>query len=50
MSIKEGREYFRQLGLEDKVMEFDESSATVELAAHAFTVTCVILPDCSKPF
>ena len=38
MSIKEGREYFRQLGLEDKVMEFDESSATVELAAHAVGV------------
>ena len=38
MSIKEGREYFRQLGLEDKVMEFDESSATVELAAHAIGV------------
>jgi len=38
MSIKEGREYFRKLGMEDKVMEFDESSATVELAAHAVGV------------
>ena len=35
MSIERGRAYFRALGIEDKVMEFDVSSATVELAAIA---------------
>ena len=35
MSIERGRAYFRELGIEDKVMEFDVSSATVELAAQA---------------
>lgn len=35
MSIEKGREYFRQFGMEDKVLEFDVSSATVELAAVA---------------
>ena len=35
MSIERVREYFRQYGLGDKVMEFDVSSATVELAAAA---------------
>ena len=29
------REYFKKFGIEDKILEFDESSATVELAAHA---------------
>jgi len=38
MSIEKGRAYFRQLGIEDKVMEFDVSSATVELAAQALGV------------
>ena len=35
MSIEKGRAYFRELGMEDRVMEFDVSSATVELAAQA---------------
>ena len=35
MSIDRVREYFRQYGIEDRVMELDESSATVELAALA---------------
>lgn len=35
MSIERGREYFRQFGIEDKVLEFEVSSATVELAAVA---------------
>ncbi len=35
MSIEKGRAYFRELGMEDRVMEFDVSSATVELAAIA---------------
>ena len=35
MSIEKGRAYFRALGMEDRVMEFEVSSATVELAALA---------------
>ncbi len=38
MSIEKGRAYFRELGIEDKVREFDVSSATVELAAQALGV------------
>ena len=38
MSIEKGREYFRKLGIEDRVREFDVSSATVELAALAVGV------------
>jgi prolyl-tRNA editing enzyme YbaK/EbsC (Cys-tRNA(Pro) deacylase) len=35
MSIERVREYFRAHGIEDRVLEFDVSSATVELAAEA---------------
>ena len=35
MSIEIVREYFRKLGIEDRIMEFETSSATVELAAEA---------------
>ena len=35
MAIEKVKEYFRTLGMEDRVMEFDVSSATVELAAQA---------------
>ncbi|MBR3999895.1 MAG: YbaK/EbsC family protein [Clostridia bacterium] len=35
MSIERVCAYFRQLGMEERVMEFDVSSATVELAAQA---------------
>lgn len=38
MSIEKGREYFRSLGIEDRVQEFTVSSATVELAAKALGV------------
>lgn len=38
MSIEKGRAYFRALGMEDRVLEFDVSSATVELAAKAVGV------------
>lgn len=38
MSIQIVREYFKQYGLEDKIMEFEVSSATVELAAQAVGV------------
>ncbi len=35
MAIQKVKEYFRQFGMEDKIMEFEVSSATVELAAEA---------------
>ena len=35
MSIERVKEYFREYGIEDKVIELDESSSTVELAAKA---------------
>lgn len=35
MAIEKVREYFKQFQMEDKIMEFDVSSATVELAAQA---------------
>ncbi len=38
MSIEKGRAYFRALGIEERVLEFDVSSATVELAAKALGV------------
>ena len=38
MSIERGRAYFRALGIEDRVQEFDVSSATVDLAAQALGV------------
>lgn len=38
MSIEKGRAYFRKFGMEDRVLEFEVSSATVELAAIAVGV------------
>ena len=35
MSIEKVRQYFRGLGMEDRILEFPVSSATVELAAQA---------------
>ena len=35
MSIEKVRAYFRGLGMEDRILEFPVSSATVELAAQA---------------
>ena len=35
MAIEKVRAYFQELGIEERIMEFDESSATVELAAEA---------------
>jgi len=35
MSIESVKEYFRQLNIENRVLEFEVSSATVELAAQA---------------
>lgn len=38
MAIEAVREYFKQFGMEDKVLEFETSSATVELAAQTVGV------------
>ena len=38
MAIEKVREYFSQLGIEDRIREFEVSSATVELAAKAVGV------------
>ena len=35
MAIEKVREYFKQFGIEDTILEFSVSSATVELAAEA---------------
>ena len=35
MSIERVRRQFKELGIEDRIVELDQSSATVELAAHA---------------
>ena len=35
MSINKVKAYFKQYNMESRILEFDESSATVELAAHA---------------
>lgn len=35
MSVERVREYFRRFGIEDRILEFETSSATVELAAQA---------------
>lgn len=35
MAIEKVREYFKEFGIEDRILEFDTSSATVELAAQA---------------
>lgn len=35
MSIEKVKEYFKQFGIEDKIIELSQSSATVELAAIA---------------
>ncbi|HHW66560.1 YbaK/EbsC family protein [Defluviitalea raffinosedens] len=35
MAIEKVREYFNQWGMEDRILEFDVSSATVELASQA---------------
>ena len=38
MSIEKARAYLAQFGVDGRIQEFDESSATVELAAHALGV------------
>lgn len=35
MSVERVREYFRKFGIEDRILEFETSSKTVELAAQA---------------
>ena len=38
MAIDKVKDFFRGFGMEDRIMEFDVSSATVELAAQAVGV------------
>lgn len=38
MAIEKVRQYFKQYGMENRILEFDVSSATVELAAAALGV------------
>lgn len=38
MAIEKVKEYFRQWDMEDRIQEFDVSSATVELAAEALHI------------
>lgn len=40
MSIETARAHFRLYGIEDRILEFDASSATVELASRALRVNC----------
>lgn len=40
MSVEKCKEYFKQFGMEKKVLEFPVSSATVELAAEALGCEC----------
>lgn len=35
MSLEKVKEYFKKYGIEERIQEFEESSATVELAANA---------------
>lgn len=39
MSIETARAYFRSIGIDDRILEFDESSATVEQASRALKVS-----------
>jgi prolyl-tRNA editing enzyme YbaK/EbsC (Cys-tRNA(Pro) deacylase) len=39
MSIETARAHFRSIGIEDRVLEFEESSATVEQASRALHVS-----------
>ena len=35
MSVEKVKSYFRQFGIDDRIQEFEISSATVELASQA---------------
>ena len=37
MSIERAKAYFKNWGMENRILEFDVSSATVELAAQALS-------------
>ena len=45
MSIEKVRAYFKPLGIEERIREFDVSSATVELAAVAVGACLCFPPD-----
>ena len=41
MAIEQVREYFRKAGIEERIQEFEVSSATVELAAEALRLSLI---------
>ena len=50
MSIEKVKEYFKTFGIENRILEFDVSSATVELAAQALGCEgCDICEKCTYP-
>ena len=46
MAIEKVREYFSSFGIENRILEFEVSSATVELAAKALNC-CFVLVMCA---
>ncbi len=44
MAIENVRKYMQQYGIEERIMEFEVSSATVELAARRFIASRGVLP------
>lgn len=48
MSIVGVREYLKAYGLDDKILELPESSATVHDAAHADRVVVLVVSGCSR--
>ena len=52
MSIEKVRAYFKPLGIEDRIREFDVSSATVELAAVAVGVelSLIHISEPTRPY
>ena len=41
MAIEPVRDFFKQYGIEERIREFDVSSATVELAAQALDLSLI---------
>ena len=48
MSIERVKNYFKGYGMEERIQEFDVSSATVELAAAALEIALLELPQAGK--
>lgn len=48
MAIEQVREYFRKAGIEERIQEFEVSSATVELAAEALRCEPCRIAKCCR--